>query len=129
MKLTNLILSNDENTTVRILILTGVAWLPLVILTFIDGTLFNRDITIPFIKDIIPYVRCLIVIPLLVMADNVIEPMMARVINYLKTSGLVPDMEKEKLNDAVEKMAYLMNSKLILLVLLMLAILFSFIMR
>lgn len=129
MKLSNLILSNDENTTVRILILTGVAWLPLVILTFIDGTLFNRDITIPFIKDITPYVRCLIVIPLLVMVENVIEPMMARVINYTKSSGIVPDMEKEKLNDAVEKMAYLMNSKWILLVLLMLAILFSFIMR
>lgn len=129
MKLTNLILSNDENTTVRILILTGVAWLPLVILTLIDGTLLNKDITIPFIKDITPYVRCLIVIPLLVMADNVIEPMMERVINYLKTSGMVPDTEKERLDDAVEKMAYLLNSKWILLVLLMLAILFSFIMR
>lgn len=129
MKLTNLILSNDESTVVRILVLTGIAWLPLVILTFIDGTLFNKDITIPFIKDVTPYIRCLVVIPLLVMADNIIEPMMARVMTYLKTSGLVPDTEAEKHNDAIEKMAYLMNSKLILMVLLILAILFSFIMR
>ena len=129
MKLTNLILSNDENTVVRILVLVGMAWIPLVILTFVDGTLFNKDITMPFIKDVTPYVRCLVVIPLLVMADNVIEPMMARVINYLKTSSLVPDSVKQILNDAVEKMAYLMNNKWILLVLFLLAISFSFFMR
>jgi len=129
MKLTNLILSNDENTTVRILILTGVAWLPLVILTLIDGTLLNKDITIPFIKDITPYVRCLIVIPLLVIADNIIEPMMERVINYLKTSGLVTDTETIKVDGAIEKMACLLNNKWMLLVLLILAILFSFYMR
>ena len=129
MKLTNLILSNDENTVVRILVLTGVAWLPLVILTFIDGTLFIKDITIPFIKDVTPYIRCLVVIPLLVLADNIIEPMMARVMSYLKTSGLVPDTEMKRLDGAIEKMACLMNNKWILLVLLMLAILFSFYMR
>jgi hypothetical protein len=63
------------------------------------------------------------------MADNVIEPMMARVINYLKTSGLVPDAEKESLNDDVEHMAHLMNNKWILLVLFMMAILFSFLVQ
>ena len=101
MKLTNLILSNDENTAVRILVLIGIAWLPLVILTFIDGTLFNKDISIPFISDVTPYIRCLAVIPLLVVADNIIEPMMARVMSYLKTSGVVPDAETETLTDAV----------------------------
>jgi len=129
MKLTNLILSNDENTAVRILVLIGIAWLPLVILTFIDGTLFNKDISIPFISDVTPYIRCLAVIPLLVVADNIIEPMMARVMSYLKTSGVVPDAETETLTDAVNRMTVLMNSKWILLVLLTLAILFSFYMR
>ena len=71
MKLTNLILSNDGNTSTRILLLVAIAWLPLVVLTLIEGTLFAADITIPFINDIAPYVRGLIVIPLLVMADNV----------------------------------------------------------
>jgi hypothetical protein len=129
MKLTNLILSNDESTVMRILVLTGFAWLPLVILTFIDGTLFNKDITMPFVKDVAPYVRCLVVIPLLVIADNIIEPMMARVTRYLNSSGLVPDTEMGKLNGAIDKMARLLNDKWILLVLLMLAIFFSFIMR
>jgi hypothetical protein len=129
MKLTNLILSNDESTLVRILILTGIAWLPLLLLSFFEGTLFATDITIPFIKDITPYVRCLIVIPFLVMADNIIEPMMARVLKYLKTSGLVSDAEEEYFNDIVANMAYMMNSKWILSVLLLLTITSSYLMQ
>ena len=82
MKLTNLILSNDESTLLRILVLTGITWLPLLLLSFFEGTLFATDITIPFIKDIAPYVRGLIAISLLVMADNIIEPRLARVLNY-----------------------------------------------
>ena len=57
MKLTNLILSNDANTYTRILLLAGIAWLPLVLLTLIEGTLYAADITIPFINDVAPYVR------------------------------------------------------------------------
>ena len=129
LKLTDLILSNNENTGLRILILTGIAWLPLLLLTFLDGTLFATDITIPFIKDNVPHVRGLIVISLLVMADNVIEPMMARVLKYLKTSGLVPETEVNKFNDAVERMVSLMNSKWTLMALLMLAIMYSYFMR
>jgi hypothetical protein len=63
------------------------------------------------------------------MADNIIEPMMARVMSYLKTSGVVPDAETDKFTDAAKRMTLLMNSKWVLLVLLMLAISFSFLMR
>ena len=98
MKLTSIILSNDDPNVIRILVLTGIAWLPLMVLTLIDGTFYTSEITIPFIKDVTPFVRGLIVIPLLVMADNLIEPMMARVLKYLKISGVVADSEKERLS-------------------------------
>ena len=83
------------------------------VLTLIDGTFYTSEITIPFIKDVTPFVRGLIVIPLLVMADNLIEPMMARVLKYLKVSGVVTDSEKEYLSSAAEKMTRQMNSKLL----------------
>jgi len=129
MNLVNLILSNDRNTAVRILILSGVAWIPLVVLTFIDGTLFATDITMPFIKDVTPYIQGLIVISLLVMTDNVIEPMMARTLKYFQTSSVVPKLEKERLNDVAIKMAYLMNVKWMQLILAMLAIAFSWLLQ
>ena len=129
MKITNLILSNDSHTGVRILLLSGIAWLPLVVLTLIEGTFITDDITIPFVKDVVPYVRGLIVIPLLVMADNVIEPMMSRIVRYLRTSGVVPKSEQESLNRAVNRMAYLMNVKWIQLIIVIMAILVSWWLR
>jgi len=124
MKLTNFILSNDNPTVTRILFLTGISWLPLMLLTLIDGTFYTSELTIPFIKDITPFVRGLIVIPLLVMADNIIEPMMARVLKYLESSDIVADSEKECLRRAAEKLTLQMNSKLvqILLVILLIAV-------
>ena len=129
MKITNLIFSNDGDTGTRILMLCGVAWLPLVVLTLIDGTFITDDITIPFVKDVVPYVRGLIAIPLLVMADNIIEPMMSRILKYLHTSGVVPDSEQVHLNNAVDKMTYLMNTKWIQLILVILVVLMSWAMQ
>ena len=129
MKITNLILSNDSHTGTRILVLSGIAWLPLVVLTLIDGTLFSDDITIPFVKDVVPYVRGLVIIPLLVMADNVIEPMMGRIVRYLRVSGIVPESERESLDRAVTRMAYLMNIKWIQLIIVVLAVMISWWLR
>jgi hypothetical protein len=129
LKLTNLILSNDEDTGKRILILSGIAWLPLVVLTLIDGTFISDDVTIPFVKDVIPYVRGLIAIPLLVMADNIIEPMMSRTLKYLRTSGVVPEAEHARLDEATDKMTYLINTKWIQMVLVILVVLVSWVLR
>ncbi len=129
MKITNLILSNDANTTTRILILTGIAWLPLVVLTLIDGTFITTDITMPFVKDVIPYVRGLIVIPLLIMADNVIEPMMLKTSAYLRSSGIVPVGERANFDQALTRLTHLLNAKWLQVILALLAILVSWILQ
>lgn len=122
MKITNLILSNDSHTGTRIAILSSTAWLPLAVLTLIDGTFYTAEIVMPFIKDVVPHVRALIVIPLLVLADNVIEPMMTRIAEYLRVSGIVPESDEARLANAVERMVYLINVKWIQVVLALLAI-------
>ena len=129
MKITSLILSNDVHTGTRILILSGIAWLPLVVLTLIDGTFVSADITMPFVKDVEPYVRGLIVIPLLVMADNVIEPMMTKIVKYLRSSGIVPKSEQVRLKNVVENTAYLLNSRWIQALLISLAVLVSWVLQ
>lgn len=129
MKITNLILSNDGPIGIRILILLGIAWLPLVVLTVIDGTLISSAITIPFIKDVVPNVRGLIVIPLFVMADNIIEPMMSRNVKYLRSSGVVPETEQVHLNNMVDKITYLINARWMQVILVLLAVLVSWAMH
>jgi len=125
VKITNLILSNDGHIGVRILVLSGIAWLPLVVLTLIDGTFMATDITMPFVRDVLPYVRGLVVIPLLVIADNVIEPMMTRVVNYLRTSGVVPDSEHVQLDTAIDRVALLLNARWMQAILVLLAVIVS----
>jgi len=129
MKITNLILSNDGHTGTRILLMLGLAWLPLVVLTLIDGTLISSDITMPFVKDVVPYVRGLIVIPMFVMADNVIEPMMNRIEAYLRSSGVVPDTEKPRLDQTMDSIARLMNARWIQVILAVLAIFVSWVLQ
>ena len=98
-------------------------------LTLIDGTFYTPNITMPFVKDVIPYVRALIAIPLLVMADNVIEPMMERIVEYLRSSGIVPDPEQAHLKESVESTAYLLNVKWIQVILAISAVLVSWAMQ
>ena len=129
MKITSMILSNDADTGIRILVLSGIAWLPLVVLTFFDGTLISTDITMPFVKDVVPYVRGLIVIPLLVIADNVIEPMMIKTSSYLRASGIVPESDIRHLDNAEGATSYLINTKWIQVLLALLAILVSWVLQ
>lgn len=129
MKITNLILSNDGHTGARILIMLGIAWLPLVLLTLIDGTLVSADMTIPFVKDVVPYVRGLIVIPMFVMADNIIEPMMNRIERYLRSSGVVPEMEQANLDCTLSTIAYLINARWMQVILAVLAIFISWMLQ
>jgi len=58
--------------------------------------------TLPFINDVPPFVRGFMVIYLLVMTDNPIEPMMVIVLKYLKASGIVADGEKECFSNAAK---------------------------
>lgn len=129
MKITNLILSNDQHTGLRIFIMSGIAWFPLVVLTLVDGTFVADDMTMPFVKDVIPYVRGLIAIPLLVMADNVIEPMMERIVKYLRSSGVVPDSEHVQLESAINKVAHLLNARWMQVILIILAVIVSWVLQ
>ena len=129
MKITNLILSNDGHTGTRILFMLGIAWLPLVVLTLIDGTFISSDITMPFVKDVVPYVRGLIVIPMFVMADNIIEPMMNRIESYLRSSGVIPETEQANLDSTLSTIAYLMNARWVQVILAVLAIFISWMLQ
>ena len=129
MKLKNLLFSNDIPTGLRILAFIGFAWLPLVVLTLFEATFISAEIAMPFVKDVVPYVRGLVVIPLLVMADNVIEPMMLRTMRYLRVSGLVPEAEQAHLGTVSERIVYWINSKWIQILLVLLAVLVSWVLQ
>ena len=90
----------------RIFLFSGLTWLPLLILSAIDGTLTNTGIKIAFLHDPVPHTRYLIALPLLVFADWFIDPYMANTVRHFQISGLVPDDEIPAYRKAVEKLVH-----------------------
>ena len=88
----------------RIAILVGVAWLPLVILSAITGTITGSKIGLPFLSDPGPYARYLFALPLLVAAGSIIDPLLASVVQHFWSSGLLPNEEQDRYKDALLQM-------------------------
>lgn len=97
----------DENRYVpwrRILLFTGLTWLPLLVITTIDGSLFGANIDIPFCNDPVPHVRYLIALPLLFIADRIIDPSVAYAVRHFQICDLVPDDSDPHFQHSVEKL-------------------------
>lgn len=64
----------------RITLFIALTWLPLLILTAVDGTLTGSGVNITFIRDTVPHARYLFALPLLVFADWIIDPGIAAIV-------------------------------------------------
>ena len=85
-----------SRTRRRIAFCIGVTWLPLLILSSIEGHLVS-DTHIGFLQDPVPYARYLIALPLLLMGGKLIDIYLGIMVNHLETSGVVPDKSLSRL--------------------------------
>lgn len=74
----------------RALVFSLVAWLPLLILSALEGTLLT-NVKIPFFYDLSAHVRFLLSVPLLIVAEVVIGPRIVAATSHFITSGLIPE--------------------------------------
>jgi len=77
-----------------------VAWLPLVILSALQGTLLAK-VKIPFLYDPSPHIRFLLSVPLLIVAEAVIGPRIVAAARHFITSGLVPEERYQDFDAAI----------------------------
>jgi hypothetical protein len=96
--------SPDFPIPTQIAIAVLVLWLPLVILSLFEGSLTGTGVAQPLFTDLVPHVRFLIAIPILLVADLVIDPAVRTAMRDLETSGVVPDAEQPKFQAAKEKL-------------------------
>jgi len=89
----------------RIALFLCLTWFPLFILSTLDGTLAGGIVNVPFLYDPNPQVLYLVVLPLLVAAEVIIDPLVGQVMQYLETSGLVPEEELPRYRAAVAEIA------------------------
>jgi hypothetical protein len=57
----------------RVLVITLFAWLPLLILSLIEGHAFHGSLKIPFLHDVEAHVRFLVALPVLIIAELVVH--------------------------------------------------------
>jgi len=77
----------------RLAALAVICWLPLLILSFKAGLMLGNTVQIPFLHDFAVHTRLLLALPLLLIAEAVIDPKLRVVIRHFFTSGLI--LEKD----------------------------------
>ncbi len=94
----------------RVLVLCGIAWVPLLALSLLEGNAWNPNIKVPFLIDIQNYVRFLITLPLLVIAELVVHDRMRLVVRQFLERGLIPETDRPKFEAAIASALRLRNS-------------------
>ena len=94
----------------RVLVVTLLAWLPLLALSALQGTALGGSVTVPFLLDFEVHIRFLAAVPLLVIAELVVHQRMRFVVKQFLECHLVPEHAMHRFNAAVAAAFRLRNS-------------------
>ncbi len=78
----------------RILFFVALTWIPLALMSIWQGAFLPAGIKVPFLYDFAETCRFLFVLPLLIIAEGIVEPWLSHVITHCAT--LVSEADKEK---------------------------------
>jgi hypothetical protein len=93
----------------RMLVITLIAWLPLLVLSVIDGNLLG-GVRVPFLFDIEAHARFLIAMPILIMAELLVHQRLATIIPQFRELDLVPTQSMPMFEAAIVSARRLRNS-------------------
>jgi hypothetical protein len=94
----------------RILASAALAWLPLLVLSAVQGLAFGTRVPVPFLLDIDAHVRFLIVVPLLIAAELVVHQRIRFVARQFVERELIPPGERPRFDAAIASTVRLRNS-------------------
>jgi hypothetical protein len=110
----------------RIAVFVSLTWLPLFILSAIAGALTGGKPQLPFLFDPGPYGKYFFAIPVIVVADRIIDRLLATVVHYFETSGLLPNEARGRFRGALLELGRRRDSVWAELALILLALIISF---
>jgi len=94
----------------RIVVITLIAWLPLLILSALQGQAWGRGAVVPFLLDVEAQVRFLIALPLLIVAELVVHQRMRLVVRQFIERDLIPKSALPYFDAAIKSAFRLRNS-------------------
>jgi len=107
-------LSDDalEQVRLRVIVISLFAWLPLLLLSALEGQALGGKAAVPFLMDIEVHVRFLVVVPLFIIAELVVHQRMRFVVRQFLERNLIPESALTRFNAAIASAFRLRNSVL-----------------
>jgi hypothetical protein len=81
--------STTRGFAMRSIVISGATWLPLLILSALQGLALNDSIDLPFLKDYVSHVRFLLIIPMLVFAEGGVDNRLRMVTSQFFKAGIL----------------------------------------
>ena len=107
-------LSDDalEMVRRRIIVISLLAWLPLLVLSALEGQALGGRAAVPFLLDLEVHVRFLLALPLLIVAELVVHQRMRFVVRQFLERNLIPESALPCFDAAINSAFRLRNSLL-----------------
>ena len=96
----------------RIIVISLLAWLPLLVLSALEGHVLGTSVAVPFLLDVEAHVRFLVAMPLLIGAELVVHRRMRSKVNQFLERQLIPEGAMTRFDAAVASAFRLRNSVL-----------------
>jgi hypothetical protein len=96
----------------RVVVIALVAWLPLLLLSAVEGRLLGGSVAVPFLLDAEVHVRFLAAMPLLIVAELVVHRRMRPLVQQFLERNLIPESAMTRFEAAIASAFRLRNSVL-----------------
>ncbi|QDH70440.1 hypothetical protein FKV23_10365 [Lysobacter alkalisoli] len=103
----------------RVLVITALAWLPLLALSLVEGHAVG-GVAVPFLADVEAYARFLIAIPILLVAELVVHQRLWRIVDEFRERDIVALSSRPRFDEALAAAMRLRNSTIVEVALLIL---------
>jgi hypothetical protein len=105
----------DEMTLVtrRVILFVLITWVPLLVLSALDGHLLIGSAVLPFLTDAKTHIRFLVVVPLFLAAELIVHRRLLPIAREFLERGLIPNDAMKRFDAAVHSALRLRNSLLL----------------
>jgi hypothetical protein len=87
----------------RVVLFFFLTWVPLLVISAVEGVAFGGGLKLPFLYDLAAYARCFVAIPLLVLAEGLVNRRVAESASHFVTSGLVHESMRPRYDAAIAR--------------------------
>jgi hypothetical protein len=98
------------NIALRMMLVVGIGWVPLVVLVALQSITFSDRSFLSFVSDYSVHARSLIAAPLLIWAEAVILPRLSGIVHHFREAGIVTPAEIPRFDNAVRSTLRLRDS-------------------